>query len=130
PGRYVPLAHGIPPEVADELVDLGLPGVGQEYESSRIYPGKDVGAQIVGFTGKDGTGLAGIEAGLDGTLAGKEGKLVYEVGANGAMIPAGFNQETPATPGSTVALTIDQDLQYVVQQALDQQRAELGVASV
>lgn len=129
-GRYAIVERGVDPQLADKIMELELPGVGRHTEAKRLYPNAAIGAQVVGFTGQDGNGLAGIESMYDKTLAGSSGTLTYEVGANGAMIPAGYHKEDPATEGSTITLTIDADLQYVLQQAIQAQLDATGAESV
>lgn len=126
-GRYSVLAKDVDPKTADELqhgeID-GKPirGIGTEPTQKRIYPGGSTGGQIVGFTSRDNgdgkgvTGLAGIEQSMNAVLAGKDGKLVYEASPDGSVIPAGIQEETAATAGATIKLTVDADLQYLMQQ--------------
>jgi len=126
PGRYVVLARDLTITLADRVRALNLRGIGIEATTQRVYPGRDSAAAVVGFTGRDGTGLAGIELRYDGVLAGTPGKIVVETGRRGQEIPSGVRRETAATPGSSVQLTISEDLQYVVAQALAAEVRESG----
>ena len=116
--RYVVLASQVSPETVDAIKALKLPGVLFEDDPVRLYPAGAVGGQVVGFVGKDGAGLAGIERTFDDELAGTPGRRRVEVGSGGNPIPSGIDDSTPATDGSTVTLTLDQDLQYVTEQRL------------
>ena len=104
------------PEAA-EVLALNLRGIGVEDTSQRIYPGHDLAAAVVGYTNDEG-GLGGVESKFDGVLRGTDGRLEVERGSNGLQIPGGLRQETAAVPGSTVQLTLDQDLQYQLQNGL------------
>jgi len=115
--RYVPLARDVPPAEAASILAVGLAGIGAEDATQRLYPGRDLAAAVVGYTNVDG-GLAGIESKFDTALAGTPGKLEVERGSNGLQIPGGVRVETAAVPGSTVRLTLDEDLQYTAQRAL------------
>ena len=84
----------------------------------RLYPAGAVGGQVVGFVGRDGAGLAGIEQTFQDELAGTDGHRRVEVGSGGNPIPSGIDESTPAIDGDTVKLTLDQDLQYVTDQRL------------
>jgi cell division protein FtsI (penicillin-binding protein 3) len=117
-GRYVVLASQVSPEKVDEIQKLQLSGVSFEDDPVRLYPAGSVGGQVVGFVGKDGKGLAGIEQRFDSVLAGKPGSRRVEVGSGGNPIPSGIDESTPAVAGSTVTLTLDQDMQYVLDQRL------------
>ena len=116
--RYVILATKISPEKVSAIQALHLAGVSFEDDPLRLYPAGAVGGQVVGFVNRQATGLAGIEGRYDSVLAGKAGKRRVEVGKGGNPIPAGIDESTPAVDGGTVALTLDQDLQYVLDQRL------------
>jgi cell division protein FtsI (penicillin-binding protein 3) len=118
--RYVVLASQVSPQVTDAVEKLQLPGLFYEDDPVRLYPAGITGGQVVGFVGTDGAGLAGIELAYQKQLSGKNGERRVEVGSGGNPIPAGIDQSTPATDGSTVRLTLDEDLQYVLDQRLAQ----------
>ena len=121
--RYQVLADRLAPSLAAQVMELDLAGIGVEVQPVRVYPAESVGAAVVGFTGADGSGLAGIEQAYDELLTGTPGTASYEVGRNGAVIPAGERTDQPAIPGGSVQLTIDQDVQFHLQQQLDAQCA-------
>ncbi|MBB3082085.1 peptidoglycan D,D-transpeptidase FtsI family protein [Geodermatophilus sabuli] len=118
--RYVVLAGQVSPETVDAIDELGLGGVFFEDDPVRLYPAGTVAGQVVGFVGRQGNGLAGIEQTFDEELAGRPGERRVEVGSGGHPIPSGIDESTPATDGETVELTLDADLQYVMEQRLDQ----------
>jgi cell division protein FtsI (penicillin-binding protein 3) len=70
-----------------------LKGVGVESVMGRIYPERELAAQIIGFTGSGNNGLGGIEYSFDSVLAPKDGKN-----------------------GSQVVLTIDSNVQYILEE--------------
>jgi cell division protein FtsI (penicillin-binding protein 3) len=116
--RYVVLASRVTPQTTDKIDALELPGISFEDDPVRLYPAGETGGQVIGFVGRDGTGLAGIEHSLDAQLAGHNGQRRVEVGSGGNPIPSGIDESTPATDGSTVRLTLDEDLQYVLDRRL------------
>ena len=118
---FVYLARGVDPGVAAEIVDE-YDKVGTERQDIRLYPGGSLAANIVGATGWDGHGLIGLEASMDAVLAGTDGSSTYDRGSDGAVIPGSWRDRQPAVDGSSVELTIDNDLQYHVQQEV--QRAK------
>lgn len=132
-GRYVVLARAVDPTVAEALKQTlaadELGGIASTRVQKRIYPGANIGAQVVGFLNADGIGQAGIEKSFDRQLTGKDGELIYEA-SNGIAIPAGYRKETPAQQGTTVTLTVDQDLQYMTQNLVDEYQAATGVPEI
>ncbi len=115
---FVYLARGLDPEMATTIAKLGLVGVGTVAEPRRIHPGKDLAANVLGFTTVEGAGAAGIELQLDGVLAGKDGTSTAEVDGDGIIIPGGRTAKVDPQPGNDVQLTLDRDLQWFAQKAL------------
>ncbi|MBE0620127.1 MAG: penicillin-binding protein 2 [Burkholderiales bacterium] len=70
---FVYLKRQIPPEVAERVSELRIAGLFQDREYRRYYPGGDVMAQVLGFTGADDVGQEGIELAFQSTLGGKSG---------------------------------------------------------
>jgi cell division protein FtsI (penicillin-binding protein 3) len=100
-------------------------------DQRRDVPGNDLAANLIGFTGRDGHGLEGLEARYDDLLHGTDGKWVFEAGTGllNKPIAGGYQQNTPAQPGSSVKLTIDSWVQYQAQAILDAE-AEKNHATV
>jgi cell division protein FtsI (penicillin-binding protein 3) len=116
---FVYLVHGLDPSVGAKVDDMTLPGIHSLPESKRVHPAGSVGANVIGFTNTDGVGLAGIERADDKALTGKPGALSAMQGKNGEIIPSGIHKDDPAVAGSNIKLTLDSDLQYEAQTALD-----------
>ncbi|HEX5497096.1 MAG TPA: penicillin-binding protein 2 [Mycobacteriales bacterium] len=119
PGKYVELLRGVDPDRANRIMALDLRGIGANPQQRRIDPAGSVGAALVGFTNRAGHGASGVEARFDSLLAGRNGTLVAETGKNGQVIPNGVHHQVAAVPGSSVRLTVSEDLQYVTQRALN-----------
>src|SRR3954471_3931215 len=122
--RYVILAAQVDPQTTHAIDALGLAGISFEDNPIRLYPAGQVGGQVVGFVGADGDGLAGIEQRYQNRLGGTDGQRRVEVGSGGNTIPSGIDESTPAVDGSSVTLTLDEDLQYVAEQRLAQTCAD------
>jgi cell division protein FtsI (penicillin-binding protein 3) len=126
PGQYALLATALTPTAAQQVEDLDLAGIYTQATTERQYPGHSTAANIIGTVHSDGTGAAGIESGLDKVLAGHDGTMTYSVDNLGNVNPASATTSDPAHNGSTVRLTIDQNLQYTVQRYLDSAVAASG----
>ncbi|EYR61915.1 cell division protein FtsI, partial [Actinotalea ferrariae CF5-4] len=124
--QFVYLAKGVVPEVYDQVRELRIPGITGERATDRTYPAGNTAGNLVGFVGAEGFGQAGIEQVYDEVLAGTPGQLTYEQGARGQRIPGREQESIPAVPGRDVQLTIDRDVQFMAQRALDAKVAETG----
>ena len=124
--KFVYLAKDVAPDVYREVMALGIGGVWGERTTERVYPSGTTAGSLLGFVGTDGKGLAGLEQTYNSVLSGTPGKETYEQGAKGQRIPGGTDEVDPAVPGRDVQLTIDRDLQYIAQAALDKQVKKMG----
>jgi cell division protein FtsI (penicillin-binding protein 3) len=123
---YYIVAKDLKPDVEDRISKLQIPGIVTVGTSKRVYPNGSVAGGIVGFL-KDGTtGQAGLEQSQDDVLKGTPGKRVFEIGADGLRIPVGVDQLTPAQDGKDIKLTLNSDIQYFAQQAIQSQTDKLG----
>ncbi|ALR11539.1 peptidoglycan D,D-transpeptidase FtsI family protein [Mycobacteroides saopaulense] len=113
------LARSVDPGIAAEIVKE-FPEVGAERQDIRQYPGGSLAANIVGSIDWEGYGLLGLEDSLDSALAGKDGSLTYDRGSDNAVIPGSYRDRHNAVNGSTVELTLDNDIQFYVQQQVQQ----------
>jgi cell division protein FtsI (penicillin-binding protein 3) len=118
--RFVYVSRGISTQTWERIQKLKLAGLFSERTTRRVYPYSDLAGNVIGFVGTDGHGLSGLEAGLESTLAGKDGLMRFEGGAAGRKIPATDFRTEAAVAGTSVRLSIDRDLQYVAQRALAQ----------
>ncbi len=118
--RFNYVTKRISPEEWDRVAALKIPGIADEKTTRRDYPSAALAANVLGFVGSDGKGLAGLELALDKRLAGVDGSRSIEV-SDGKIIPTGTDKQVAPVPGSDVKLTIDRDLQYVAQSAIAKQ---------
>ena len=86
----------------------------------RYYPYGAFASTVLGFTGSDCQGLAGIEAQYDKYLTGVNGKLVTARNAVGADMPVDYEQEVKAQNGDNIVLTIDEVVQHAVEKNLEE----------
>ncbi|GEM35427.1 penicillin-binding protein PbpB [Nocardia neocaledoniensis NBRC 108232] len=122
------LARNVDPRVAAEIV-AKFPEVGAERQDLREYPGGVLAANVVGATGWDGHGQIGLESALDSVLAGTDGSRTYDRGSDGAVIPGSYRDQQPAVNGYGVELTLDEDMQYFVQQQVQQAKQQSGASA-
>lgn len=123
---------------ADELT-----GLQTSQSTIRVYPRGTTAAHVVGYLGKtvtsaqikeygysyeDYIGISGVEATMEEYLTGStnehKGKRELEVNKNGSTIRE--LSYTPAKDGNDVMLTLDIELQAVVEQALEELIASIS----
>ena len=117
---FVYVARQVNLDVATDIENMHLPGIGFLPVTKRYYPAGSLASQLLGFVGVDGTGLAGLELEYQGLLAGTAGERTQEIGLHGEPIAGGVDVDRPPVPGSTVEITIDRDFQYQAQVALEE----------
>ncbi|MCX7590968.1 MAG: penicillin-binding protein 2 [Kiritimatiellae bacterium] len=122
--RYVCIQRFVPETIAAPLQSLKLPGLFFEEDTFRFYPHGSSLCHVLGFVNHDGIGAAGVEQYLDKYLRGCEGLRETSVDAKRRELYLMRLQEMPALSGADVYLTIDQDIQYFVEQELDAAVAE------
>lgn len=123
---YHLVAAGVSPAVWEQVRAKRIDGIYAETKHKREYPNKRVAGSLVGFVDGEGDGAAGLEYRLNEQLLGTDGTRLAERGAGGQVIPTGQQEVIPAIPGCTVHLTIDSDLQWHAQQAIDSATKKYG----
>lgn len=89
-----------------------------EQAASRTYPYGEFLASVLGFCNKDGSGAYGLEKYYDETLAGTPGRSVAETDAYGDPLASGQADVHEAIDGSNLNLTIDENVQSIVEEYL------------
>ncbi|MGH7776014.1 MAG: peptidoglycan D,D-transpeptidase FtsI family protein [Candidatus Dormibacterales bacterium] len=117
------IAHRQPQSVADRLAQLQLPGVGVEPEQERSYlPGGSTGsslaANLLGFVNAAGQGQYGIEQAYNSALEGHNGYSYTYTDQTGTQVVLGSTAHRNAVNGADLVLTLDSDIQYAAEQAI------------
>ena len=89
-----------------------------EQAASRAYPYGEFLASVLGFCNEDGSGAYGLEKYYDETLAGTPGRSVAETDAYGEPLASGQADVHEAIDGSNLNLTIDENVQSIVEEYL------------
>lgn len=122
------LLDGIDFEVGRQIQALGLQGVQLAPATKRFYPEGDLASSLLGFLGRDHSGLAGLESDLDDILKGSPGYIYFERDSIGQPIAFGQTRVEPGREGANVRLTIDRYIQKLVEDELDRQIKERGAS--
>lgn len=129
--NFVAIKRRISFAEADRLRTQPLPGVHLVKEPKRFYLQGSLAAPLLGLSNIDGEGVSGLERAYESVLAGRAGRLVRVTDAHGRVFD---HEETAASPGQTLTLTLDGVLQTYAEQALSEavqaSKARGGVAIV
>ncbi|MEG0794740.1 MAG: stage V sporulation protein D [Bacilli bacterium] len=116
--RVHPEGRQLSYEIANEINKLNYDGVYLVKESKRYYPNDSLLSHVLGFVGIDNQGLSGLELNYDKSLTGTNGSIKYFSDGLGNRLESSEIYEKPKS-GETLKLTIDLDLQKVVENELD-----------
>lgn len=109
-------------DVAKDKIELlkneGIPGIGVEIGTVRNYTQGSLLANVLGFVGNDNVGLEGLEATYNEQLMGEKGLLIIERDRKGNKIPSKQHEYQKAKQGNQITLTIDSEIQYIVEDEL------------
>jgi cell division protein FtsI (penicillin-binding protein 3) len=112
------VARKVDPEIADRLRELNLKGVYFQKEFKRFYPNNDLAAQVLGYVGTDDVGLGGLERQFDEDMHGEPGHMLTALDAKRHVLGS---EESQPMPGENLVLSIDANIQYMAERALDAQ---------
>ena len=102
---------------AERVRGLDLKGVYFQKEMKRFYPKGSLGAQVLGYVGMDDKGLAGLEYSLDKEIRGTPGRVLVDTDARRKSF---HSTEWQGEPGDNAVLTLDENIQYIAEKALDE----------
>lgn len=125
---FVWLKRQVTPKEAQAVSALKIKGVDFIPEHSRFYPNRSLAAAVLGFSGIDGRGLEGLEYYYENYLKGKTGKRTVLKDALGR----GFDAEKKhagSDSGNNLVLTIDRNIQYIAEDALEDAVTEFSAQS-
>src|SRR6185437_645651 len=112
------VARKLDPETAKRVRELNLKGVYFQKEFKRFYPNNDLAAQVLGYVGTDDEGLGGLELEFDDDMHGTPGHMLTALDAKRHVLGS---EESQPLPGENLVLTVDANIQYMAERALDAQ---------
>ena len=126
---FVFIKRQISPETADRVSELRIPGLFQNREYRRYYPGGEVMAHVLGFTGADDVGQEGVELAFQNQLAGKAGSRRVIKDRMGQIVED-MESIRVAQDGRDLTLALDARIQNLVfsqlKAAVEEHRARAG----
>ncbi|HAS83261.1 MAG TPA: hypothetical protein DCS43_11465 [Verrucomicrobia bacterium] len=120
PGRrYVRVQRFAEADLAAQVDASGLPGVYLEDSNVRHYPYGSFLCHVLGFVNYEGGGSAGVEQRLNNDLKGQSGVMEGRVNAFRQEVYLSRGLYEPGREGHSVELTIDRQVQYIVEKVID-----------
>ncbi len=110
------IARRVTPDVAARVRALNMKGIYFQKEFQRFYPDNQIAAQVLGYVGVDDNGLGGLEEKFNPELHGTSGEMYTAMDARRKIL--GSTEREPE-PGRNLVLTIDENIQFMAEQALD-----------
>ena len=117
--RFAWVKRQVTPQEVTAAQRLEIPGLGVAKEPKRFYPQRELGAQVLGVVGTDGHGLEGLELAFEDELSGQSEKVEGTRDARGRNLLLQGAPEAVGRQGATVTLTLDRQVQYASEKALD-----------
>jgi cell division protein FtsI (penicillin-binding protein 3) len=116
--KFVWIERKLSKEKYDVISSWKIHGLSFIEEYKRVYPSDQLASQILGFIGTDGHGLEGVERHYDEALHGNAKKVTVRRDARGRPLLADGLIFTEAPDGAEIKLTLDSELQYVLESEL------------
>ncbi len=122
---YDELKRKVETDVKDEVLQFKQDnnignGIRLIEDYKRYYPYGAFASTVLGFTGTDSQGLAGVEQEYDSYLTGVSGKLVTAKNAIGTDMPFQYEQKVDAQNGDSLVLTIDEVVQHFLEENVEE----------
>ncbi len=122
--RFVWVKRQISPQLKKKIIGWGLPGIHFIKEPKRFYPSQKLASPLLGFVGRDGEGLEGLEYQYNNYLAGKDKELWVSRDARGRPLIMDMDPMTEPPEGLDLYLSLDSEVQFVLEDILNQGRLE------
>ncbi|HEX8078196.1 MAG TPA: penicillin-binding protein 2, partial [Chthoniobacterales bacterium] len=121
--RYIVLKRQVPVATAavlrEKLRAANVRGIYFEHDTTRVYPNGSMLCHVIGFTDWDHHGIQGVEASMEDYLRGKDGFRYIERNRAGQEIVLYRGLELGSQDGYQVHLTVDLNLQNIVENEID-----------
>lgn len=111
----VTVARKIEKDIADKVKEININGIIVSQDTKRYHPNNNFLSHVLGTTDPDGKGLSGVELQYNSYLSGIPGMKVAELDKNNEDLPYTVSQYTEPVNGKDVTLTIDENIQNIVE---------------
>ncbi len=116
--RFVWIKRNVSDTEKEKIEKLKIRGIASINESKRVYPNNSLLSPVLGFVSNDGQGLQGLESKFNDPLSGVQKKMQVQRDARGRPLVVDGRLFTERPDGATFTLTVDSEVQYVLEQEL------------
>ncbi len=116
---FVKLVSDLDKGQGDLIRSKGIRGVSVAEDNKRIYPYDNLASHVIGNVNADNNGFTGIEYAMNSVLKGTEGKYFVTTDVHGRQLPYGEDTLVAPINGNSIKLTIDDTIQYFVEERLE-----------
>lgn len=116
--RFVWIKRHLDPKAVESVKALGNRGLGFIEEPKRVYPKETLLSQTLGFVGREGSGLEGLELEWDQHLRGQSRRILAPRDARGRPLLKDVRTLLDIPDGADLMLTIDSELQFILENEL------------
>jgi len=120
------LEPGVSRQIQAAIKEYDIKGLGFLEESKRYYPNDTLAAQVLGFVGTDDIGLDGIELALDKKIKSTLLEQLIDTDSHGIPIFKSIFTFAPKKQRKNVYLTLDSEIQFIVEQSLEKSMKSTG----
>ena len=113
--QFAWLSRQISPAQALRVTQAKIDGIYLRTETRRYYPQRELAAHLLGYVGDGNEGRAGLEEKYQKLVGGEPGKLLMQIDRKQRPFS---RVEQPSTPGASLELTIDTEIQHIVEREL------------
>lgn len=128
--KLVKLAKNVDNELADRIREEELCGIEISEDAKRYYPLGSFASHILGTTTDDNAGLLGLERYYDRYLSGIDGRWITSRGGDSNTLSYGTSRYHSERDGWTLVTTIDENIQYIVEQEIARTLEDTGALRV
>ena len=100
--------------------------IGIDPDTKRYYPYSSFASTVIGFTDGDDKGVGGLEMQYNEALTGVSGRIITAKNAQQGSMSSAYETTYDAKPGESLVLTIDEVIQYYLEQSLEQAMIDTG----
>lgn len=118
--RFVWIERHIEKHIRDTIAEQKIRGLGFIEESKRIYPNERLLSHVLGFVGSEGKGIEGLELKYNEALEAAKRKVSLQRDARGRPLIVNGQIFNQVPDGADVVLTIDREIQFILEQELAQ----------